>query len=40
VKYRDQGRLADIAEANAAIERYVSRGSEELEETYATSQQS
>ena len=34
MKYRDQDRLADIAEAIAAIERYVSRGSLEVEETY------
>lgn len=34
VKYRDQDRLADIADAIAAIERYVSRGSLEVEETY------
>jgi uncharacterized protein with HEPN domain len=34
VKYRDQDRLADIAEAAAAIELYLSRGSLDIEETY------
>jgi len=34
VKYRDQDRLADIAEAAAAIELYLSRGTLEIEETY------
>jgi uncharacterized protein with HEPN domain len=34
VKYRDQDRLADIAEAAQAIELYLSRGSLDIEETY------
>ena len=34
VKYRDQDRLADIAEAAAAIELYLSRGTLDIEETY------
>ena len=34
VKYRDQDRLADIAEAAAAIEMYLSRGTLDIEETY------
>ena len=34
VKYRDQHRLADIAEAAAAIEMYLSRGTLDMEETY------
>ena len=34
MKYRDQDRLADIAEAAAAIELYLSRGTLEIEETY------
>lgn len=34
VKFRDQDRLADIAEAIEAIERYLSRGTLEVEETY------
>lgn len=34
VKYRDEDSLADIAEAAAAIELYLSRGTLEIEETY------
>jgi uncharacterized protein with HEPN domain len=34
VKYRDQDRLADIAEAIEAIDRYPSRGTLDVEETY------
>jgi uncharacterized protein with HEPN domain len=34
VKYRDQDRLADIAEAAEAIELYLSRGTLDIEETY------
>jgi len=34
VKYRDLDRLADIAEAAAAIDLYLSRGTLEIEETY------
>jgi uncharacterized protein with HEPN domain len=34
VKYRDQDRLADIAEAAQAIELYLSRGTLDIEETY------
>ena len=34
VKYRDQDRLADIAEAAEAIQRYLSRGTLDIEETY------
>ena len=34
VKYRDQDRLADIAEATEAIGRYLSRGTLDIEETY------
>ena len=34
VKYRDQDRLADIAEAAEAIGRYLSRGTLDVEETY------
>jgi len=34
VNYRDQDRLADIAEAAEAIELYLSRGSLNIEETY------
>jgi uncharacterized protein with HEPN domain len=34
VKYRDQDRLADIAEAAEAIELYLSRGSLDIKETY------
>lgn len=34
MKYRDQDRLADIAEAAEAIELYLSRGSLDIEETY------
>jgi uncharacterized protein with HEPN domain len=34
VKYRDQDRLADIAEAIEAIDRYLSRGTLDVEETY------
>ena len=34
MKYRDQDRLADIAEAAQAIKLYLSRGSLDIEETY------
>ena len=34
MKYRDQDRLAEIAEAAEAIELYLSRGSLDIEETY------
>lgn len=34
MKFRDQDRLNDIAEAAAAIELYLSRGTLDTEETY------
>lgn len=34
MKFRDLDRLADISEAAAAIELYLSRGTLEIEETY------
>ena len=34
MKFRDQDRLTDIAEAAAAIELYLSRGTLDIEETY------